>query len=562
MDKRTVIALVLTAIVIVVGQLVMPHPPPPSAADSIALAAQSSPSPAAGLPGAAPVAVANATDSAGRAVAGLGKPAAFSASATVSASRVDSMHVVHGATGLTYIAPNAVPAVVTLSGYRDLSKRKSSSVTIAQQGAPLLRYRVVLDGNDTGAVAQLPVTMTTAGNVVRFQSASPALTIEYQPADGEYLTHVRGTIAAGPDGTKTPTALLIDLPEQLESFEADTLDDQRHHAYGYKPFNDDVASILFSKLDSTVFRTDHGPMRWVAARNKYFLLALIAPADSAHAFASLRMRGGHRGVTKNVSTATATASLPITGGTFSFDMYAGPQSYAQLHAIGGDLENVNPYAGITHPVAQPIVTIVMRVLLWLKGNLHVNYGWVLVIFGVSLRLLMWPLNQKAMRSSIKMQRIQPELQAVQKKYEKDPEGQRTAMMKLYASHGMSPLSPLLGCLPMLLPMPILFALYFVFQNTIEFRGVPFLWLPDLALRDPFFVTPVFMGASMFLLSWMGMRNAPPNPQTKMMSYMMPIMMTALFLNFASGLNLYYAVQNLIAIPQQWLLSRERARSTA
>jgi len=190
----------------------------------------------------------------------------------------------------------------------------------------------------------------------------------------------------------------------------------------------------------------------------------------------------------------------------------------------------------------------------------VNYGWVLVIFGVVIRLLLWPLNQKAMRTSMAMQRLQPELTEIQKKYKSDPDKQREMLVKLYAAHNMSPLSPMLGCLPMLLPMPVLFALYFVFQNTIEFRGVQFLWLPDISLRDPFYIIPIVMGASMFLLSWIGMRGMPPNPQTKMMSYMMPVMFTVMFLNFASGLNLYYAVQNIAALPQQWLLGRERAKA--
>jgi YidC/Oxa1 family membrane protein insertase len=109
-------------------------------------------------------------------------------------------------------------------------------------------------------------------------------------------------------------------------------------------------------------------------------------------------------------------------------------------------------------------------------------------------------------------------------------------------------------------MPVLFALFFVFQNTIEFRGVHFLWLPDLSLRDPYYITPIFMGISMFVLSWIGMRAAPPNPQTKMMSYMMPAVMTMVLLNFASGLNLYYAVQNIAALPQQWMLTRERMKA--
>jgi YidC/Oxa1 family membrane protein insertase len=200
------------------------------------------------------------------------------------------------------------------------------------------------------------------------------------------------------------------------------------------------------------------------------------------------------------------------------------------------------------------------VLLWIRQNFHVSYGWVLIIFGITVRLLLWPLNQSAMRSSLKMQRIQPELAEVQKRYQKDPEKQREALVKLYQQHGMSPFSPIMGCLPMLLPMPVLFALFFVFQNTIEFRGVSFLWLPDLSLRDPFYIMPLFMGVSMFVLSWIGMRAAPPNPQTKMMSYMMPAVMTMVLLNLPSGLNLYYAVQNVAALPQQWMLSRERMKA--
>ena len=107
-------------------------------------------------------------------------------------------------------------------------------------------------------------------------------------------------------------------------------------------------------------------------------------------------------------------------------------------------------------------------------------------------------------------------------------------MRVYKEHGMSPFSAFSGCLPLLLPMPVLFALFFVFQNTIEFRGVPFMWLTDISLKDPYYIMPLLMGVSMFVLSWIGMRNTPPNPQTKMMLYMLPVMMTFLLVNFASG----------------------------
>jgi YidC/Oxa1 family membrane protein insertase len=213
-------------------------------------------------------------------------------------------------------------------------------------------------------------------------------------------------------------------------------------------------------------------------------------------------------------------------------------------------------------VVQPFATIVMRILLWMRATLNLSYGWVLVIFGVVIRLLLWPLNQKAMRTSMKMSRLQPELTEIQKRYKSDPQRMQSEMMRIYREHGMSPFSSLSGCLPMLLPMPILFALFFVFQNTIEFRGVPFLWLSDISLKDPLYIVPVLMGLSMFALSIIGMRNSPPNPQAKMMAYVLPVMMTMFFLNLASGLNLYYAIQNITAIPQQWFISNERAKTAA
>ena len=262
------------------------------------------------------------------------------------------------------------------------------------------------------------------------------------------------------------------------------------------------------------------------------------------------------------TNASATVIRPLgPDAGFTFELYTGPQEWRRLIALGRDLQNANPYGGFMQTVVQPFATIVMRILLWMRETLKLGYGWVLVIFGVVVRLILWPLNQSAMRTSIKMQRLQPELAEVQKKYKNNPEKQQAEMMRIYREHDMSPFSMFSGCLPMLLPMPVLFALFFVFQNTIEFRGVSFLWLPDISQKDPYYILPLLMGASMFLLSWIGLRGAPPNPQAKMMAYVFPPMMTVFFLNFAAGLNLYYAVQNIAALPQQWLIARERAKVT-
>ena len=141
------------------------------------------------------------------------------------------------------------------------------------------------------------------------------------------------------------------------------------------------------------------------------------------------------------------------------------------------------------------------------------------------------------------------------KLKDDPKKLQQEMVKLYRVHKINPLG---GCLPMLLPFPILIALFFVFRDTIELRGVPFLWLPDLSQPDPLFIIPILMGASVFLLQWIGQRSTPaPNPQMKMMMYIMPVMLVVLFWKFAAGLNLYYAPMNLASLPQQLYLARER-----
>jgi YidC/Oxa1 family membrane protein insertase len=196
----------------------------------------------------------------------------------------------------------------------------------------------------------------------------------------------------------------------------------------------------------------------------------------------------------------------------------------------------------------------------MKATLGLSYGWILVIFGIAVRIILWPLNQRAMRSSIALQRLQPELQAIQTKHKGDPQKLQAEMMRVYKEHGMSPFSSLSGCLPMLIPLPVFFALFFVFQNTIEFRGVSFLWLPDISIKDPFYVLPILVAVTAMALSWIGMRGVKANEQQRLLMYMMPAMMLIIFLNMASGLNLYYLVQNLASLPQQWLIARERGQA--
>jgi YidC/Oxa1 family membrane protein insertase len=563
MDKRFFLALLLTAIVIVAPPLFLNRGGrrPAAVADSTSRTPPRSDS-APALPGVSAGAPASAP--------GVLPPPQASG-APIPGAPVETTTVQTRRSRYAFSSLGAAPISVVLDSYP--SRRPSGADPKATRRGSrepsellpprvaLARYRLAL-GRDTIALDTVPlradVKESASGTAVAFTGtvAGRPLAIDYMVVPDSFLLHVSATVTGAPTGS----TLLVGLPRTLRSNEPDTLDDIGHLAVSYKLSSGDIESVGFSKLDSTETRAETRPSQWVATRNKYFLVAYRAPAKTP--FSTVQLRGGHRS-DKIANDVVAGAALPLgADGRATFDIYAGPQDFERLQKLGGDLDQVNPYGGFLRGLVQPFAVIVMRVLLWIKRTTQLNYGWVLVLFGVIIRLALWPLNQSAMRTSLKMQRLQPELQALQKRYSDDPRKQQEAIMKVYKDHGMSPLSPLMGCLPMLLPMPILFALYFVFQNTIEFRGVPFLWLPDISLKDPFYITPVLMGLSMFVMTWIGSRNMPPNPQAKMMMYMMPVMLTVFFLNLASGLNLYYAVQNVAAIPQQWLLARERAKEPA
>lgn len=447
----------------------------------------------------------------------------------------------------------------TMRGYKDLATKKGD-VELHAANKALVSFALVLNRDTVNldraafqvsqdrpdsTASSVTYTTTVAGNNV---------SVSYKVDPQHYLVHLSGRV----DGAASPAYLLISLPSTLPATETDTLTDLRALAYSFKPQRDNARGVPFAKLDPGEKRLETGPLTWAAVKNKYFVVGLINPEKSA--FEEMTLVGGAR-TSKVATSATATVVKAIKSNEFAFDMYVGPQQSAELLAVGRDFDHVNPYGwSFLQPVVNPIAALCIKLLLWMHDHLKLSYGWVLIIFGVCIRIILWPLNQSAMRSSMKMQEIQPRLAEVQKRYKDNPEKQREEMMKVYAEAGASPFTALSGCLPMLIPMPVLFALFFVFQNTIEFRGVPFLWLLDISVRDPYFILPVLMGISMYLLSWIGMRNAPPNPQAKMMSYMFPVMMTFILANMASGLNLYYTAQNMASLPQQWLLARERAKA--
>jgi YidC/Oxa1 family membrane protein insertase len=454
----------------------------------------------------------------------------------------------------------AVPLSISLRDYKNLAS-SGGLVELGTSNQPLLKYSLVIDG-DTVSLSRTRFRLTQSSGANDEQQLSydetvkgVHLAVTYGLNPESYVIRIQGRV----EGPANRVYLLTELPTTLRPAESDTVGDLRSLAFSFKPTRENAKIVSFGKLDPGEQELEPGPLMWAAVKNKYFVFGLLNPQGSS--FNEMTLKGGPR-TSKLATNASATIVKAVSNDSFAMDLYAGPQESTQLIALGRDFDHVNPYGWrILQGVVQPIAALCIRLLLWMHQVLRLSYGWVLVIFGVLIRIALWPLNQSAMRSSMKMQEIQPKLAEVQKKYKDKPERQREEIMKVYKDAGASPFTALTGCLPALIPMPVLFALFFVFQNTIEFRGVPFMWLHDISIKDPLYILPVLMGISMYALSWIGLRNAPPNPQAKMMSYMFPVMMTFVLANMASGLNLYYTAQNIAALPQQWLLARERARRT-
>jgi YidC/Oxa1 family membrane protein insertase len=451
----------------------------------------------------------------------------------------------------------------TLERYKALDpQEKGQLVQLIPRGSAINRLAFTV-GRDTLSLADwdfIPSARrvdASAGQGLTLTSSRGEVSVEleYTFRPGDYQIDVRGRVRGlGPVGGH----LLISMGDGLRQTESDSA--ANYYMYGVVTKTDQSKSTPFSKLKAGEPPTTlEGPFEWAAVKSKYFVVAILAGDSGAVQLSGVTaeaLPGSSR-----VTHARVTAGMPVPGaGEFSYGVYVGPMEYPRLHAIGHDFYDVNPYGwpGF-RTMIRPIAVGARWLLVWMHERFSLAYGAVLILFGILIRVILWPLNQKGMRASIRMQAIQPEMQRLQERYKEDPQRLQQEMMGLYKREGVNPFS---GCWPMLLPWPVLLALFFVLSNTIELRGQSFLWLPDLSLKDPIYIIPVLMGASMFAVNKVGMLGVPPNPQSKMMLYFLPVMMTVLFLNFASGLNLYYFVQNVVSVPQQWYLAKERMKARA
>jgi YidC/Oxa1 family membrane protein insertase len=389
-------------------------------------------------------------------------------------------------------------------------------------------------------------------DTLRVGGASPR-TLSFRYADGQIevektLTFqpaglVAVTVTVRSDGQPVPCRLVWGPGLGNPSEEAKSVRGFEE-AKGVALVAGDVARFAPAKLDPAGERLP--AVRWVGVESTYFA-ALFVPADdvAAAAIRPVKLPAG-----PDEEAAVASAALIDARPGSPILLYVGPKDHGALERLGFGLEKVVPVGDWIGPIVVPL----MRLLRWVHAQVG-NWGWAIVIITIMINMVMAPLRHYSIANGMKMAKMQPEMKVIQERYRKvpmmDPRRQKMQeeMGVLYARHGMSMgTQMLMGCLPLLLTMPFLFAFYRVLMISVELRGASFLWIPDLSQKDPLFITPVAMGVSMYVMQKMTPTTMDPAQQRIMM--LMPVMLAGMFLWAPAGLNLYWLTANLWSLFQQ------------
>ena len=345
--------------------------------------------------------------------------------------------------------------------------------------------------------------------------------------------------------------MVFDWGGGLATTEPDTKDDKTYfNSYVYQ--GGELEELKSSSGEKET-RSFNGATSWSAIRTKYFVMALVPNNGDNIRSATLS------GVGDSLETHKASFVLDPHNKN-SFLLYLGPLEYERIKSLNVQLDEVMDFGwAFIRPISKGVLYSLTKMHYYIP-----NYGYVLILFSFLVKILVFPLTKKSYQSTSAMQKIQPQVNALREKHKNNPQKLNQATMQLYKEKGVNPLG---GCLPMLLQMPLLFALFVVFRTTIELRNEPFVfWIKDLSSPDvifslPFTIPiygshvaflPVLMVISTFIQQKM-MSGGAQQPQQKMMQYFMTVFFFLIFNSFPSGLNLYYTLFNILTIAQQKLI---------
>ncbi len=299
--------------------------------------------------------------------------------------------------------------------------------------------------------------------------------------------------------------------------------------------------ISFKDIEEKLF-SEEIEGGWVAMVEHYFITAWVPEPNIRYDYHTARLSDGTDAIG---FVAPATNVAPGAADIIKARLFAGPQTTEVLGQISPGLELSVDY-GILWPICQP--------LFWLLKQIYDvvgNWGWAIVIITIIIKALFYKLSASSYRSMGNMRKLQPRIEALKERYGDDKQKFSQAVMELYKKEKVNPLG---GCLPIIIQIPVFIALYYVLLGSVELRQAPFiLWIHDLSAKDPFYILPILMGLSMLLQQ--KLNPPPPDPVQAKVMMLMPVIFTVLFLNFPSGLVLYWFVNNVLSIAQQWYIMR-------
>ncbi len=282
---------------------------------------------------------------------------------------------------------------------------------------------------------------------------------------------------------------------------------------------------------------------WVAMVQHYFTSAWLLPEKAQREFFTRKVDQNLYSVGMVVPLGELAPGATKKLGT---QLYVGPQEEKKLEAIAPGLELVKDYG---------MVAILAKPMFWLLDKLHGfigNWGWSIIALVVLLKIAFYWLNANAYKSMAKMKAVGPKVQALRERHKDDPQKQQQEMMRIYREEKVNPIG---GCLPIFIQMPFFIALYWVLLSTVEMRGAPWLgWITDLSVKDPYFILPLLMTASSLLQVWLN--PTPPDPMQAKLMWIMPLAFSVMFFFFPAGLVLYWLVNNLLSIAQQWMINKQ------
>jgi len=281
---------------------------------------------------------------------------------------------------------------------------------------------------------------------------------------------------------------------------------------------------------------------WLAMIQHYFLGAIVPPRGEDQHYYGKQLSNG-RAVIGGYGPAKTIA--PGASDNFTGTLFLGPKLQQELSELAEGLDLTVDYGFLVF-IAKPMYWVLEKI----QGFVG-NWGWTIIIFTILIKLAFFKLSETSYRSMANMRKMTPRIQALKDRYGDDKQRMQQAMMELYKTEKINPLG---GCLPMLVQMPFFIALYWVLLESVELRQAPWiLWIDDLSIKDPFFVLPVIMGVSMFVQQ--KLNPPPPDPMQAKIMMALPLVFTAMFAFFPSGLVLYWVVNNLLSITQQWVITK-------